>query len=146
MEKKEFKRILGDVLKEYGFKYIKKGYYCNNNELIVVVSTQKSNFADSYYLNYGFLIRELNPEIEYPKDYICDERGRFAFENNNKIRYEFYIGEDNEQILKHSIKEGVEKNIIPVLEKGLSEYYKIFPGTYACANLKTKEYLKLDCK
>lgn len=66
MDKKEFKKALNSILKPYGFEYIKKAYYQSNDELTVVIAAQKSNFDNSFYLNYGFLIKQLNPELDYP--------------------------------------------------------------------------------
>jgi hypothetical protein len=52
--KERFKIALGNYLKEYEFKYIKKSYYKETEELIIVIATQKSSFGDEYYINYGF--------------------------------------------------------------------------------------------
>lgn len=40
MEKKEFKKLLSNILKQYGFYYTNKRYYLSNNELIIVIDTQ----------------------------------------------------------------------------------------------------------
>lgn len=144
MEKKEFKKALGSILKSYEFEYKNKGYYRSNDELIIVIATQKSNFDNSYYLNYGFLIKQLNPELEYPKDYVCNVTGRFSFRNGKKIIHSFNLEENNLNQLEESINEKLYSTIIPVLEKGLQEYYKMFPEYIVSATLKTKKYLGLE--
>ncbi|NBK96453.1 MAG: DUF4304 domain-containing protein [Erysipelotrichia bacterium] len=144
MDKKEFKKALGNILKPYGFKYLKKNYYLSNDELIVVIATQKSNYDDSYYVNYDFLIKQINTEIEYPKDNVCDVTGRFVFNSDGKTIHTFNIEENNLHELEEGINDKLNSTIMPVLEKGLQEYYKMFPEYIVTATLKTKKYLGLE--
>lgn len=144
MDKKEFKKALTSILKPYGFEYTNKGYYCSNDEVIVVIATQKSNFDDSFYLNYGFLIKKLNPELEYPKDNGCDVTGRFVFKASSNIINTFNLQENTIAELEESVNEVVKTRIIPVLEKGLQEYFRLFPEYVVTATLKTKEYLGIN--
>lgn len=145
MEKKEFEKALRSILELYGFKYIKKGYYRKTDELIAVIATQKSNFdADSYYLNYGFLIKQLNPDMEYPKDYVCDVIGRFLFKKGTKSTDTFNLELNSVEELEEGINEMFHSTIIPVLEKGIQEYYIKFPEYIVMATSRTKKYLGLD--
>ena len=144
MEKKEFKKLLSNILKQYGFYYTNKRYYLSNNELIIVIDTQKSNFENSYYLNYGILIKEINPDLEYPKEYLCDIRGRFIFKKDSKIVGGFNLEYGKEDELKQSISETVENLLLPVYEVGVSEYYKISSESLSMATLKTKKYLGIE--
>lgn len=141
MEKIEFKKVLGNSLKQFGFEYVKKAYYCSNDELIVVINTQKSNFDNSFYINYGFLIRELTPEMDFPKDNVCDVRGRFGFNVNDKVVYDFNFEESTAEQLENGIVKGVNSIILPILNDGLAKYYEIFPEAMAMATLKTKKYI-----
>ena len=59
MNNTEFKNNAGEVLKQEGFLYKNKQYYFENEELIVFVAFQKSNFENSFYINYGFLIKSM---------------------------------------------------------------------------------------
>jgi hypothetical protein len=79
MGKKEFKETLTSIFNQHGFNYVNKAYYNSNEEIIVVIATQKSNFSDTYYINFGFLIKEETSSIEYPKDNLCDISGRFVY-------------------------------------------------------------------
>ena len=111
--------------------------------MIVVISTQKSNFDNSFYLNYGFYLRELNTDENYPKDIFCDVRGRFGFHMNGQTVYEFNLENGTSQILEDAIKEGLNKIIFPVIKEGIYKYYEIFPNAIATATLKIKRYLNL---
>lgn len=144
MEKTEFKKILGNSLKRFGFEYIKKAFYYSNDELIVVISTQKSNFDNSFYINYGFLIKELTPEMNFPRDNVCDVRGRFRFNVNDKVVYDFNFEESTTEQLENAIVEGVSTIILPVLNEGLVKYYEIFPEARVMATLKTKQYIGIN--
>jgi hypothetical protein len=56
MEKKELASILNEVLVSIGFK--KKGNYwvVNSDEITKMVNLQKSQFSNSYYVNYGYIL------------------------------------------------------------------------------------------
>lgn len=144
MEKKVFKKLLSDLLRQYGFQYIQKAYYLSNDEVVIVIETQKSHFEDSYYLNYGLLIKELNPELKYPKERKCDVRGRFVFSKNNKLVGGFNLEDGTEDELKQSVLDTMENLLIPVFKNGLSEYYKLSPQSILTASLKAKKYLGMD--
>ncbi len=57
--------------------YCKKNYYCNSDKIIVVINLQKSNFDNSYYINYGFCVKDIHNDLQYPKNNECDITGRF---------------------------------------------------------------------
>lgn len=144
MEKTEFKKVLGNSLKKFGFEYNKKAFYYSNDELIVVISTQKSNFDNSFYINYGFLIKDLTPEMNFPKENVCDVRGRFGFNVNDKVVYDFNFEKSTVVQLEDAIVEGVNTIILPVLNEGLAKYYEIFPEAITMATLRTKQYIGID--
>lgn len=145
MEKKEFKKEIRNVLATYGFEYVRKASYRRNDELIVVVDTQKSDYSNAYYINYGFLIRKLNPDVEFPKEYKCDVRGRFIFQKSGD-KFTFHMEKDDITILTESLKKEIENIILPVLSDGVEKYYELYPDALMAAPLRTKEYLKNKLK
>ncbi len=60
MEKKDLVKLLDEVFVPIGF--IRKGnnWTCNNSELQKKINLQKSNFSNSYFINYGFIIHSLS--------------------------------------------------------------------------------------
>ena len=76
MEAKTFKKIIQNCVLKYGFIYKNKNYYIND-KLIVVINCQKSKYDNSYYINYGFWIKEIHEELSYPLVESCDIVGRF---------------------------------------------------------------------
>ena len=143
MEKKKYKVILGKALAKYGFNFIKKTYYKETEEIIAVVATQKSNFSDETYINYGILIKSESPDIQYPKDYECDVRGRFIFQVQGKQSDSIALDSLNEEELSDMVKENVEKVIKPVLDSGLGKYFEMYPERLIMASLKTKKHLNM---
>ena len=59
MEKRELARILTEVLAPIGFK--KKGDYwvINGDEITKIVNLQKSQFSESFNINYGYILKSI---------------------------------------------------------------------------------------
>lgn len=112
--------------------------------MIVVIATHKSNYDNSYYVNYGFLIKQINTKVKYPKDNVCDVRCRFLFKNGANHTDCICLDDIDIDILEKGIEETLQSYIVPVIEKGLLEYYKICPENILTATLKTKRYLNMD--
>ena len=59
MEKKEFKKLFGDVAKSRGFHFIHGFWYIESEECIITLELQKSNYSDLYYLNIETFVHGL---------------------------------------------------------------------------------------
>lgn len=59
--------------------------YSISDKIIVVINLQKSNFDNSYYINYGFYVKDIHNDLQYPKNNECDITGRFLNETNKGI-------------------------------------------------------------
>ena len=59
MEKQDFANILSEMLFPVGFK--KKGNYwvINGDKITKMVNLQKSQFGNSFYINYGYILQAL---------------------------------------------------------------------------------------
>jgi len=59
MEKKELANIISEVLIPIGFK--KKGNYwvINGDAITKMVNLQKSQFSNSFYINYGYILQSI---------------------------------------------------------------------------------------
>ena len=60
MDIKELIAIIDEELLPIGFKRKNKKWVFENPDLIKYVELQKSNYSNLYYLNYGFIIREID--------------------------------------------------------------------------------------
>ncbi|HBW38908.1 DUF4304 domain-containing protein [Desulfosporosinus sp. BICA1-9] len=143
MDKKEFKKALDNILSQYGFQYINKAFYHDNEEIITVITTQKSNYENSYFINFGFLIKRESPEVKYPKVTDCDVFGRFVLECCGKqyqsVDLDFFANET----LSAAAIQFIDANIKPTIECGLSKYFEVNPKAIFVASLKAKRYLNL---
>jgi hypothetical protein len=117
MELKTFKKNITDIFISKGFS--KKGsyYYYYTTDIIFVVGLQKSNYSNGYYINIGYIIKKLNPDIINPRDVDGDIRARFSLENEDvKIDYfdlDDFLETDQEKLQK-IIESNINKYIKPV--------------------------------
>ncbi len=59
MKETNLVKSIDDVLSHFGFVRKNSEWSLDKGELIAVVSLQKSNFGDGYYVNYGYIIKKL---------------------------------------------------------------------------------------
>ena len=60
MDNKELKKQIDNLLIPVGFKRKGNNWKLENEELEKVVNLQKSNFNNSYYINYGYNLKKLD--------------------------------------------------------------------------------------
>jgi hypothetical protein len=137
----EAKKIIQDISRKYGFEYIKKNYYCESDKTIVVISLQKSNYDNGYYINYSFYVKELHGDVRYPKSNECDITGRFLNEMNKGI---YYLDMINAEELAMNIEKNITVYLVPVINEGIHKYFELFPNDICRATLNLKNYLKTD--
>lgn len=141
VESKEFKQVVQHQLKENNFFNMRNTYYQDSKELIVCIDLQRSNFSKNYYINYGFLIKKLHPDVKYPKTHTSDITGRFFIEDG---RDEFEIDLLTAEEIQRLIQKEIDKNILPTLKEGISYYFKRNPEAKVVATLKLKKYLGIE--
>lgn len=145
MDSKKFKKIINEYFISYGLE--KKGnyYYQKSEEIIFVVGLQKSSYSNSYYINIGYVIRPLNPNLEYPKDVDGDIRDRFSFKKNGKdndlFELENFLDHDDELLTNY-----LEKNLKEYLDgtlsiKGLKDFLIKNPMLLYVTKINAKKYL-----
>lgn len=141
MDKKEFKKAIKEVTGEYGFKYVKKGYYYMNEELIIVIDLQKSNFSDGYYINFGFFIKEMHQDITFPATNICDVFGRLTIDYEGETYECIHYSKIEPCVLKEGLRKKIKAYLLPVMQEGLARYFELYPQNICIATLNAKKYL-----
>ena len=141
MDNKEFKKIVQESTSKFGFKYCKKNYYFNSDKLIVVINLQKSNFDNSYYVNYGFWVKDIHNDLQYPKSNECDITGRFVNEINKDI---YPLDAMNVNELAINLENNIISTIVPVINEGISKYFELFPKAICRATINLKKYLGIN--
>lgn len=59
MEKKDLIKLLDEIFIPLGFKRKGNNWTFNGDELSKIVNLQKSNYGNSFYINYGYIIKGL---------------------------------------------------------------------------------------
>ena len=122
MELKTFKKVVNDLLISKNFS--KKGsyYYYFLKDLTIIIGLQKSNYANGCYINIGYIISQLNPSLEHPRDVDGDVRARFSLDKDGK-RIDYFdlqeFSENDEDKLRKHVEANIKQYVEPVtsLEK-----------------------------
>jgi len=138
----QFKEILGNYLKKMGFKYKKSCFYFLSEETIIVIGIQKSQWGEEYYIRYGFSLRALHKENEYPKVHESDICGGFYTGMLNPTAYT--LDGLNESDLLCSIEDNYIERVDLVLKGGIMEYFRKYPQSIPVSRKKLREYFNLN--
>lgn len=133
-DSKLVKEALGAPLKEAGFKKKSDSWYLANDEVVLVVNIQKSQYGDQYYVNGGVALKSLGA-AEFPKEHHCHIRFRIEDvvldEQEKEIESVFNL--ENELLSEQQRKEEISRLIrdiaLPILqgcssESGIAETVK----------------------
>lgn len=77
MEKANFKKALGGVLKSGGFTNKGQSWYLDGRDSIVVLNLQKSDFDEKYYVNLGVWLKSLDA-VPFPSENKCHIQARLT--------------------------------------------------------------------
>lgn len=67
MDFNDIKKSIFNILKESGYKKKGNRVYKIIEGNIILFDLQKSNFSESFYVNYGFYINDINSIEKIPK-------------------------------------------------------------------------------
>lgn len=59
MEKQELIKFLDNIFTPIGFKRKGNNWIINGEEISKIINLQKSQYSNSYYINYGYIIKKL---------------------------------------------------------------------------------------
>lgn len=59
MEKKELTSVLNEILVPIGFKKNGDYWVINGDEITKIINLQKSQFSNSFYINYGYILKSI---------------------------------------------------------------------------------------
>ena len=78
MDVKQFKDFCKKEFELRGFKKSKKTFYLVGKDLLCGIELQKSNYSNSYYINYYFFLGKFEDKNDYPICYDMDVQGRMV--------------------------------------------------------------------
>ncbi|MES2621662.1 MAG: DUF4304 domain-containing protein [Bacteroidota bacterium] len=118
MTSKTFKQVIQQYLvSKKG--YLKKGnlYSFSFKDITIVIGLQKSSYSNGYYINIGYVIAELNPTLQNPRDVDGDVRCRFGFDWEGKHTDYFdleMLSDSDSAKLERQLEENVIRYVAPV--------------------------------
>lgn len=142
MDNTEFKKLLQICTEKFGFKHYKKNYYYKSEKIIIVINIQKSNFDNSYYINYGFWVRAIHDNLDYPKITDCDIVGRFINNTTDTTEFDFPLSRLVSDKLMGCVNSNLSNTIVPIINEGVQKYFDLFPEAIFAAKPTLKIYLE----
>lgn len=134
----EFKKIVREITSRHGFVYHNKNFYYEMSDFFIVIGLQKSNYDNSYYINFGFFLKEMHKDIQYPKSNECDIVCRFLNGKGNDA-YQIELQKHEEIVI--SLEKNINEFIVPVINEGIKQFFVLFPNYSCLASLNLKKYL-----
>lgn len=141
MDKKEFKIILQECLINNGFTLKNKNYYNSTSSLLIVVSTQRSNYDNIFFINYAIFVKEIHIGVDYPKVQEGDIRGRFQYDRDGRILSYYPLTELNKFELQKNLNDNIQAFLNPLIEGGLKRYFEMYPKAIYTATKGMKDFL-----
>ena len=143
MDIKEFKKIVDEVFLSKGMKKRRSNYYFDNEEFISVFGLQKSSYANGFYLNLGYVIKDLNTK-EIPNYSDGNIRLRFEFKIDRKLTDLI----DIQIVEKDQLIKQFDKNIkhYILLINNISDIQKLLkeePALLFQTTLETRRFLNI---
>ena len=125
MDKIQFMDFCKNEFELQGFKKIKKTFYLSGKDLLCGIEFQKSNYGNSYYINYYFFLGNFDDTNDYPACYDLDIQGRIVVMSKKQtvsgkhfltsaIEYEEYTEEE----LHPYFDKEFEERILPPIHQG----------------------------
>ena len=84
MNDADFKLTFESCLVERGFNKSRNSYYKLSEDIICVIGLQKTSFDDTYYINIGYVIRRVHPDVMLPRYVDGDIRARFSYRDDGR--------------------------------------------------------------
>ena len=127
MDTKQFKNFCKKEFELRGFKKIKKTFYLVGKDLLCGIELQKSNYSNSYYINYYFFLGKFDDTSDYPVCYDLDIQGRMvAMSKTQTVRGKHFLTsaieyeEYTEEELRPYFDRAFEEEILPPVNHGKS--------------------------
>lgn len=125
MDKKQFKDFCKKEFEAHGFKKQKNMFYLSGNDLLCGIDLQKSNYGDTYYVNYYYFIGMFGNITDYPTYYKSDIQGRIvvmsrkqAFQGKKYMTPQIEYEEYTEDELRPFFDKEFEEKILPPIYQG----------------------------
>ena len=146
MEKSDLIKLLNEVFNNFGFKRKGKNWVVDSSELIKIVNLQKSNYGNLFYINYGFIIKDI--ELTTTKMHIQMRLGSYNKEETLRISNLLDLTNDIDKNVRiQDLKKDILSRVVPKLQtintkEDLLNFIKKFPYS-SMVPLVVKKYFNL---
>jgi hypothetical protein len=113
MDKANFKKAVGNVLKSAGFTGKSGSWYLSSDESTVVLNLQKSDFDEKFYVNFGVWLQNLGA-VDFPSENKCHIQARLTSlfpDNAEAVDRACKVGGSTEDFA--TFAEFLEKEVVP---------------------------------
>ena len=115
MEKKTFVKYLDSIFATHGFRKKGNSWRSGDDMLLKIIELQKSRFGNMYYLNYGFIFKDL--ELEDFRMHLYYGLGSNDSNENNRIKELLNLEKDiPDDQREKELKYFIEKNMLKDFE------------------------------
>ena len=114
MDAKAFKDLVAEELEARGFRRNGDSFQKDSSDVAIVVGVQKSAHSNAFYLNVGYILRQLAPGRESFRDVDGDVRARFSFARGDKRTDLFDPKDLDEAHLTMILEENFSDLIAPI--------------------------------
>lgn len=125
MDKKQFKAFCKKEFESRGFTKHKNVFYLLGNNLLCGIELSKSDYSNSYYVDFFYCIGEYSEAIELPSYYDCDIDDRLlVMSKTQTVRGKRFLtamieyGEYTEEELRPYFDKEFEERILPPVYQG----------------------------
>lgn len=125
MDKKQFKEFCKREFQKKGFQKVKNTYYLAGKDLLCGIDLQKSNFGNTYYINFYYFIGNYQDQTVFPAYYNSDIYTRIVVLSKTQtyqgkqfqttqIEYEEYTEDE----LRVFFNKEFEERVLPPIQRG----------------------------
>lgn len=113
---------ISSALKTHGFKKKASNWYLHNNETVLLVNLQKSQYGNQFYINGAILVKALL-DLEFPQEEKCHIRFRLGTNDTGapEKRAEILLDLENEFISEDDRKVELENLVIDYILPHLNQ-------------------------
>lgn len=146
MQIREFREIVNNCLLSKGFLKNGKYFYKESPDVICVLTLQKSNYSNCYYINAGIVIKKIYNKSEPPRDVDGHIRCRLYYTvGDNEVDCLDLDQIEDVDVIVSSIETGILEIIELSLEPGgLKNLLKTKPELLYQTTINAKQYLGID--
>ncbi len=147
MTRKDFENLMSELLKPLGFRKKRHKWYLDGEVLNKIVELQKSMYGDMYYINYGYIFKDLELDT-----FVHIFRRLGSSDKDEQKRILRLLNFENnipDEVRKAELIELIKKNMLRELESvhTAEDVYRLLqekPFIKKMLPLKVKKYLGVE--